>query len=53
MIAEALLQSARQICALRGHVREKVVAAYDPLHRQSRGAGQRMTHIGVAVLEGA
>src|SRR5262245_39976635 len=53
MIAEALLQPAREICALRRHVREQVVAADDPLHRQTRGAGERMTRIGVAELEGA
>src|SRR5262245_4447604 len=52
MIAEALLQPARKICALRSDVGQEIVAAYHPLHGQSGGAGERMTHIRVRVLEG-
>src|SRR6266511_4683419 len=37
--------------ALRAHVGQQIVAAYHPLHRQRGGTGERMTHIGVRVLE--
>jgi hypothetical protein len=53
MIAEPLLQSTRKICTLRRHICEKVVTPYYPLHGQRRAAGERMTHVGMAMLEGA
>ena len=53
MIAEALLQPARQMRALRADVGEQIVAADDALHGERRGAGQRMADVGVAVLEDA
>src|SRR5262247_494918 len=53
MIAEALAQSARQVCALLAHVGEQAVATNHSLHRQRRRAGERMTHVGMAVLKSA
>src|SRR6266536_1366047 len=53
MISEPLVEAAREVCALHPHVRQQLVAAYHPLHGQSRGARNRMTHVSVAVLEGA
>ncbi len=53
MIAEPLLEPAREVCPLRAHVGQQIVAAHDPLHRQRRRAGKRMTHVGVTVLERA
>ena len=38
---------------LRPHVGQQIVAADHPLHRQCGGAGERMTHIGMRVLERA
>src|SRR5919201_3916585 len=53
MVAEALLQPARKVRALRPNVGVEMVAEYHPLHGQSGGAGERMTHIGVRMLKGA
>ena len=54
MIAEPLASAgARDARPARARCAKQIVAAYHPLHRQRRGAGERMTHIGVAVLEGA
>ena len=39
--------------ALRSHVRQQIVALNYPLHRQCRGAGERMPHVGMAVLKRA
>jgi len=53
VIAKSLLEPSRKLSALRAHVREQPVALYHALHRQRRGAGERMTHIGVTVLKSA
>ena len=53
MIAEPLLQPPREIRALHAHVRQQIVAADHPLHGERRRAGERMAHVGVAVLEDA
>jgi hypothetical protein len=51
VIAEPLLQPARKIGALDANILKEIIAAHHPLHGQGRGAGERMTHIGVAMLE--
>src|SRR5216684_6884275 len=53
MIAEPLVEPAREVGALRPHVGQQLVAAYHALHGQGRGACKRMTHVSVAMLKGA
>ena len=53
MIAEALVQASRQMRALLAHIGQQIVAPDHALHSERRRAGERMTHVGVAVLERA
>src|SRR4029079_14612465 len=53
MIAEALVEAAREPSALLADIHEQIVAADDALRGERGGAGERMARISVAVLERA
>jgi hypothetical protein len=53
MVGKTLAEPLAELRATRAYIGEKIAPRDHLLHRECRGAGERVRHIGEAMLEGA